>query len=80
MEKEDPKQNSNIKREEDKIQLFTSMTKEPSNRVLMQILPVKVKTIHRRITATYALLDNGSQSTSIRDNFAQGLNLKSYMK
>ena len=58
--KEDPKQNSNIKREEDKIQSFTGMTKEPSKRVLMQILPVKVKTIDGRTTTTYALLGIGS--------------------
>ena len=46
----------------------------------MQILPVKVKTIDGRTTTTYALLDNGSQSTLIRDNFAQGLKLKGYKK
>ena len=39
----------------------------------MQILPVKVKTIDGRTAKTYALLDNGSQSTLIRDYFAQGL-------
>ena len=55
------------------------MTKEPSNRAFMQILPVKAKTIDRR-TRTYALLDNGSQSTLIRDDFAQGLKLKGYQK
>ena len=71
--KEDPKQNSNIEGEEDKIQSFIGMTKEPSKRVLMQILPVKVKTIDGRTAKTYALLDNGSQSTLIRDYFAQGL-------
>ena len=42
----------------------------------MQILPVKVKTIDGRATKTYALLDNGSQSTLIRDDFVQGLKLK----
>ena len=46
----------------------------------MQILPVKVKTIDGRTTTTYVLLDNDSQSTLIRDNFAQGLKLKGYKK
>ena len=78
--KEDPKQSSNIKGEEDKIQSFTGLTKEPSKRVLMQILPVKVKTTDGRTTRTYALLDSGSQSPLIRDDFAQGLKLKGYKK
>ena len=78
--KEDPKQTSNIKGEEDKIQLFTGMSKEPSKRVLNQILKVKVKTIDGRTMKTYALLDNSSQSTLIRDDFAQGLKLKDYEK
>ena len=72
--KEDPKQNSNIK-----IQSFTGITKETSKRVLMQILPVKVKTIDGR-TTTYALLDNGSQSTLIRSDFVKGSKLKGYKK
>ena len=72
--KEDPKQNSNIK-----IQSFTGITKETSKRVLMQILPVKVKTIDGR-TTTYALLDNGSQSTLIRSDFVKGSVLKGYKK
>ena len=46
----------------------------------MQILPLKVKTIDGRTTTTYALLDNDSQSTLIRDDFAQGLNLKGCKK
>ena len=78
--KEDPKQNSNIKMEQDKIQSFTGMTKEPLKRVLMQILPVQVRTIHGGTTMTYALLDNGSESTLIRDDFKQGLKLKGYKK
>ena len=78
--KEDPKQSSNIKGEEDKIQSFTGLTKEPSKRFLMQILPVKVKTTDGRTTRTYALLDSGSQSPLIRDDFAQGLKLKGYKK
>ena len=45
----------------------------------MQILPVKVKTIGRR-TTTYALVNNGSQITLIRDGFVQGLKLKGYKK
>ena len=78
--KEDPKQSSNIKGEEDKIQSFTGLTKEPSKRVLMQILLVKVKTTDGRTTRTYALLDSGSQSPLIRNDFAQGLKLKGYKK
>ena len=77
---EDPKQNSNIKMEQDKIQSFTGMTKEPLKRVLMQILPVQVRTIHGGTTMIYALLDNGSESTLIRDDFKQGLKLKGYKK
>ena len=46
----------------------------------MQILPLKVKTIDGRTTTTYALLDNDRQSTLIRDDFAQGLNLKGCKK
>ena len=46
----------------------------------MQILPVSDKTIDGRTTLTYALLDNGSQSTLIRDDFAQALKLKGYKK
>ena len=47
----------------------------------MQILPVpvKVKTIDGR-TTTYALLDNGSQSTLIRSDFVKGSALKGYKK
>ena len=45
----------------------------------MQILPVKVKTIGGR-TTTYALVNNGSQITLIRDGFVQGLKLKGYKK
>ena len=66
LRKEDPKQNSSIKREEGKIHSFTGMAKEPSKTFLMQILPVKVKSIDRRTTATYALhmcYVNDSQST-----------------
>ena len=70
-------QNSYIKGEEDRTQSFTGMTKEPSKRILLQILPVKVKTIDERTTKTYALLNNGSQNTLIRDDFAKGLKLKS---
>ena len=44
------------------------------------MLPVKVKTIDGRTTKTYALLDNGSQSTLIRDDYAQGLKLKAARK
>ena len=46
----------------------------------MQILPLKVKTIDGRATTTYALLDNDSQRTLIRDDFAQGLKLKGCKK
>ena len=56
------------------------MTKEPSKRVLMHILPVKVKTIDGRKASTYAILDNDSRSTLIRDDFAQGLTLKGHKK
>ena len=56
------------------------MTKEPSKGFLVQILPLKVKTIDGRTTTPYALLDNGSQSTFIRDDFAEGLKLKGYKK
>ena len=73
-------QNSYIKGEEDRTQSFTGMTKEPSKRILLQILPVKVKTIDERTTKTYALLNNDSQNTLIRDDFAKGLKLKSYKK
>ena len=66
--------------EQHKIQSFTGMTKEPLKRVLMQRLPAQVKTIHGRTTTTYVLLDNGSQSTLIRDDFEQGLKLKGYNK
>ena len=66
--------------EEDRIQSFTGMTKEPLKGVLMQILPVQVKTIDGRTTMTCALLDNGSQSDLIRDDFEQGLKLKGYKK
>ena len=54
--------------------------KESSKGVLMQILPVKVKTTDERTTTTYALLDNGNQSTLIRDDCAQGSKLKGYKK
>ena len=66
--------------EQDKIQPFTGMTKEPLTRVLMQILPVQVRTIHGGTTTIYALLENGSESTLIRDDFEQGLKLKGYKK
>ena len=57
-----------------------SHEKESSKGVLMQILPVKVKTTDERTTTTYALLDNGNQSTLIRDDCAQGSKLKGYKK
>ena len=56
------------------------MTKGPSKGILMQILPVNVKPIDGGTTTNYALLDNSSQSTLIRDDFAQGLKLKGYKK
>ena len=40
-----------------------SVIYKPSKEVLMQILPAKVKTSDGKTTTTYALLDNGSQST-----------------
>ena len=56
------------------------MTEEPSKEFLMQILPIKLKTIDGKTTNTYALLDNGSQSTFIKDDFTQGLKLRGYKK
>ena len=46
----------------------------------MQVLPVKVKTIDGRTTTIYELLENGSQSTLIKDDFAKGLKLRGYKK
>ena len=46
----------------------------------MHILPVKVKTIDGRRASTYAILDNDSRSTLIRDDFGQGLTLKGHKK
>ena len=39
-----------------------------------------MKTNVRKTTMTYALLENGSQSTLTRDDFAKGLKLKGYRK
>ena len=66
---ENPKQKSNIQREENK-----SLQK----RAFMQMLPTSLKTNNERTMTTYALLDNDSQSTLIRDDFAQGLKLMDY--
>ena len=39
-----------------------------------------MKTNSRKATMTYALLDNGTQSTLTRDDFVKGLKLKAYKK
>ena len=39
-----------------------------------------MKTNVRKTTMTYALLENDSQSTLTRDDFAKGLKLKGYRK
>ena len=39
-----------------------------------------MKTNVRKTPMTYALLDNGTQSTLTRDDFAKGLKLKGYKK
>ena len=42
------------------------------------MLPTSLKTNNERTMKTYALLDNDSRSTLIRDDFAQGLKLMDY--
>ena len=42
----------------------------------LQILEVKIKSGNGNMAPTYALLDNGSQSSPIREDFARSLNIK----
>ena len=44
--------------------------------VYLQILEVKIKSGNGNMVPTYALLDNGSQSSLIREDFARSLNIK----
>ena len=44
------------------------------------MLQLKVKTTDTRTTKIYALLDNGSQSTLVREDFAETLKLKGHKK
>ena len=44
--------------------------------VYLQILEVKIKSGNGNMIPTYALLDNGSQSSLIREDFARSLNIK----
>ena len=78
--KEDPSKKNSENKKEDEEKSFTGMTKQSSKGVFMQIVPVKVKASNGKIATTYALLDNGSESTLIRDDFAESLKLKGCKK
>ena len=55
-------------------------TSRVSERVYLQIVPEKAMKNNGEKISTFALLDNGRQSTLIRDDFAKQLKLKDYSK
>ena len=62
-------------------------TIQPFTNISRQIKGIEIRKQERKIlnkiqtaTTTYTLLDNDSQSTLIKDDFAQGLKLKGYKK
>ena len=68
------------KKEGESIKINTCKTSKVSERVFIQIVPVKVMKNDGKTISTFALLDNGSQSTLIREDFAKKLKLKAYSR
>ena len=68
------------KKEGESIKINTCKTSKVSQRVFLQIVPVKVMKNDGKTISTFALLDNGSQSTLTREDFAKQLKLKAYSR
>ena len=77
-EKEDKQRKSDkdSKEKHNKDGLKTCATGSSYTPVCLQIVEVKIKSGNGTMISTYALLDNGSQSSLIREDFAKSLNLK----
>ena len=85
--KRDDKQNNQVnsrqqrergdsEQKQTKDDMKTCATGSSYHPVYLQILEVKIKSGNGNIVPTYALLDNGSQSSLIREDFARSLNIK----
>ena len=68
------------KKEGESIKINTCKTSKVSQRVFLQIVLVKVMKNDGKTISTFALLDNGSQSTLISEYFAKQLKLKAYSR
>ena len=63
------------KKEGESIKVNTYETSKVSEKVFLQIVPLKVTKNDSKTISIFALLDNGSQSTVIREDFAKQLKL-----
>ena len=68
------------KKEGENIKINIYKASKVSERVFIQIVPVKVMKNDGETISTFAILDNGSQSTFIREDFAKQLKLKGYSR
>ena len=67
-------------KEGETIKVNTYKTNKVSERVFLQIVRLKVMKNDVETISTFALLDNGSQSTLTREDFAKQLKLKGYSR
>ena len=51
-------------------------TKASKRQVLLQVLPVKIRSMDGKELTTYAILDDCSQATLVREDFAEKLGMK----
>ena len=68
------------KKKGESITINTYKTSKVSERVFLQTVSLKVMKNDGQTISTFALLDNGSQSTLIREDFAKQLKLKGYSR
>ena len=68
------------KKEGESIKVNTYKTSKVSERVFLQIVLVRVMKNDGETVITFALLDNGSQITLIREDFAKQLKLRGYSR
>ena len=68
------------KKEGESMKVNTYETSKVCERIFLQIVPVKVTKNDSETISIFALLENGSQSTLIREDFAKQLKLKRYSR